>query len=148
MCNTYCFSIATVVERMGLNVTLYVHWLVILFINIWLSTCYTTVTPVSHYINPRWNLGYLCDISGCQSNTEKFCHINWFSVTIILFSVCAHYVDHSCFQLTRSCPLSTLRSRFCSLYPIPSVVFHKILHLIHPSPLSGHILLILLSYIK
>ena len=48
-----------------------IHTMAVLFINIWLSTCYTTVTPVSHYINPRWNLGYLCDIYGCQSNIEK-----------------------------------------------------------------------------
>jgi hypothetical protein len=48
-----------------------IRTMVVLFINIWLSTYYTTVTPVSHYINPRCNLGYQCYIYGCQSNIEK-----------------------------------------------------------------------------
>jgi hypothetical protein len=42
-----------------------------LFIHIWLSACYTSYTPVSHYANPHWSLGYLCDIYGCQRDIGK-----------------------------------------------------------------------------
>jgi hypothetical protein len=95
ICNTYCFSIARVVERMGLNVTLYIHWLSCSLIS--------DSLPVTLLLHRFLTTSTRAEIWGIHAIFmavkvilgKVICHINWFSVKSCYSSpICSHHYTH------------------------------------------------------